>query len=163
MAAVGGQPVPQQRRLLPAEQAAQPFQGADQGVGVIGVQLGWGRWGMNSRPPALGGAYALLNLAYAAGLMLGPLLAGVDVADGGEPLGKQRANARGFTQRRAGPDHDAMHLAVGTEQRDLQATRAFATLAIGVVILGAAGTARLPSGRGRIAVGGPLAMSVRDG
>lgn len=32
--------------------------------------------GMTSSPPALGGAYALFNLAYAAGLMLGPLLAG---------------------------------------------------------------------------------------
>ena len=81
---------------------------------------------MNSRPPALGGAYALFNLAYAAGLMLGPLLAGIATDLAGFPV-------------------------------------ALATLAIGVVILGAAGTARLPSGRGRIAVGGPLAMSVRDG
>jgi MFS family permease len=32
--------------------------------------------GMNARPPALGGAYAAFNLAYAAGLMIGPLLAG---------------------------------------------------------------------------------------
>jgi DHA1 family solute carrier family 18 vesicular amine transporter 1/2 len=32
--------------------------------------------GMNTRPPALGGAYALFNLAYAGGLMVGPLLAG---------------------------------------------------------------------------------------
>jgi len=81
---------------------------------------------MNSRPPALGGAYALFNLAYAAGLMLGPLLAGIATDLAGFPV-------------------------------------ALATLAIGVVILGAAGTARLPSGRGRIAVGGPLAMSVRNG
>lgn len=33
--------------------------------------------GVNSSPPALGGAYALLNLAYGTGLMLGPLLAGI--------------------------------------------------------------------------------------
>jgi MFS transporter, DHA1 family, solute carrier family 18 (vesicular amine transporter), member 1/2 len=82
--------------------------------------------GMNARPPALGGAYALFNLAYAAGLMLGPLLAGIATELAGFPV-------------------------------------ALATLAIGVVILGAAGTARLPSGLHRIAVGGPLAMSVRDG
>jgi hypothetical protein len=36
---VGGQPVPHQRRLLPAEEAAQPFQSADQGVGVVGADL----------------------------------------------------------------------------------------------------------------------------
>jgi MFS transporter, DHA1 family, solute carrier family 18 (vesicular amine transporter), member 1/2 len=35
-----------------------------------------GGQGENSTPPALGGAYALFNLAYATGLMLGPLLAG---------------------------------------------------------------------------------------
>jgi hypothetical protein len=39
VAAVGGQPIPQQGRLLPAEKAAQPFQGADQGVGVVGADL----------------------------------------------------------------------------------------------------------------------------
>lgn len=32
--------------------------------------------GMQARPPALGAAYALYNLAYAGGMMLGPLLAG---------------------------------------------------------------------------------------
>jgi MFS transporter, DHA1 family, solute carrier family 18 (vesicular amine transporter), member 1/2 len=37
---------------------------------LIGVQ------GMNSRPPALGGAYALFIFAYASGLALGPLFAG---------------------------------------------------------------------------------------
>jgi hypothetical protein len=36
---VGGQPVPHQRRLLPAEEPAQPFQGTDAGVGVIGALL----------------------------------------------------------------------------------------------------------------------------
>jgi len=39
VAAVGGQPVPYQGRLLPAEEAAQPFERADQGVGVVGALL----------------------------------------------------------------------------------------------------------------------------
>ena len=39
LAAVGGQPVPQQRGLLPAEEAAQLAQGLDEGVGVVGVEL----------------------------------------------------------------------------------------------------------------------------
>ncbi|WP_024287174.1 MFS transporter [Cellulomonas sp. KRMCY2] len=38
---------------------------------LIGVQ------GMQTRPPALGGAYSLYNLAYAVGLMTGPALAGI--------------------------------------------------------------------------------------
>jgi hypothetical protein len=38
-AAVGGQPVPQKGRLLPAEEAAQLTQRADQRVGVVGVEL----------------------------------------------------------------------------------------------------------------------------
>jgi hypothetical protein len=38
-AAVGGQPVPHQRRLLPAEEAAQLAQRLDEGVGVVGVVL----------------------------------------------------------------------------------------------------------------------------
>jgi hypothetical protein len=39
VAAVGGQPVPQQGRLLPAEEAAQLAERADQGVGVVGDWL----------------------------------------------------------------------------------------------------------------------------
>ena len=39
LAAVGGQPVPQQGRLLPTEKAAQLAERADQRVGVVGVQL----------------------------------------------------------------------------------------------------------------------------
>jgi hypothetical protein len=39
LAAVGGQPVPQQDRLLPAKEAPQPFERADQGVGVVGADL----------------------------------------------------------------------------------------------------------------------------
>jgi hypothetical protein len=39
VAAVGRQPVPQQRRLLPAERPAQLAERADQGVGVVGVDL----------------------------------------------------------------------------------------------------------------------------
>ncbi|MDQ1308384.1 MAG: transporter, family, solute carrier family 18 (vesicular amine transporter), er 1/2 [Actinomycetota bacterium] len=46
---------------------------------LIGVQ------GMQTSPPALGGAYSLYNLAYAAGLMLGPLLAGLLVDVTGFP------------------------------------------------------------------------------
>lgn len=38
---------------------------------LIGVQ------GQRSQPPALGGAYALFNFAYAGGLMIGPLLSGI--------------------------------------------------------------------------------------
>jgi hypothetical protein len=40
-AAVGGQPVPHQGRLLPTQEPAQPAQGADQGLGVVGVDLIW--------------------------------------------------------------------------------------------------------------------------
>jgi len=36
---VGGQPVPEQGRLLPAKEAAQLAQGADQRLGVVGVDL----------------------------------------------------------------------------------------------------------------------------
>jgi MFS family permease len=39
-------------------------------VTLIGVQ------GMRTRPPALGGAYALFNIAYGVGLLLGPVLSG---------------------------------------------------------------------------------------
>ncbi|MGH3586020.1 MAG: MFS transporter, partial [Pseudonocardia sp.] len=46
---------------------------------LIGVQ------GAHADPPALGGAYALFNLAYAAGLMIGPLLAGVGTGFAGFP------------------------------------------------------------------------------
>jgi hypothetical protein len=38
-AAVGGQPVPDKRRLLPAKEAAQLAEGADQGAGVVGIDL----------------------------------------------------------------------------------------------------------------------------
>jgi hypothetical protein len=38
-AAVGGQPVPQQGRLLPAKEPAQLAQGLDEGVGVVGVDM----------------------------------------------------------------------------------------------------------------------------
>jgi hypothetical protein len=38
-AAVGGQPVPHQGRLLPAERPAQLLKRADQGLGVVGVEL----------------------------------------------------------------------------------------------------------------------------
>lgn len=44
---------------------------------LIGVQ------GMKTTPPALGGAYSLYNLAYAAGLMCGPALSGVATQVGG--------------------------------------------------------------------------------
>jgi hypothetical protein len=36
---VGGQPIPQQRRLLPAEKAAQLAERTDQRVGVVGADL----------------------------------------------------------------------------------------------------------------------------
>ena len=36
-----------------------------------------GNQGMRSDPPALGGAFAAFNLAYAPGLMLGPVASGV--------------------------------------------------------------------------------------
>jgi hypothetical protein len=39
LAAVGGQPVPQQGRRLPAERPAQLVQSADQGIGVVGIDL----------------------------------------------------------------------------------------------------------------------------
>ncbi len=48
------------------------------------------------------------------------------VADGGEPLDEQRADARGVAQGRAGAGCDAVHLAVGAEQRGLDDARAFA-------------------------------------
>jgi hypothetical protein len=38
-AAVGGQPVPHQGRLLPAEKGPQLTQRADEGVGVVGAVL----------------------------------------------------------------------------------------------------------------------------
>jgi hypothetical protein len=38
-AAVGGQPVPHQGRLLPAEKGPQLAEGADEGVGVVGAVL----------------------------------------------------------------------------------------------------------------------------
>jgi hypothetical protein len=38
-AAVGGQPVPHQGRLLPTQEPAQLAEGADQGAGVVGVNL----------------------------------------------------------------------------------------------------------------------------
>jgi MFS transporter, DHA1 family, solute carrier family 18 (vesicular amine transporter), member 1/2 len=69
-----------------------------------------GPQGMNANPPALGGAYALANLAYSAGLMLGPLLAG------------------------AGTD------LVGFGG-------ALSILAAVVIVVGIAGTVRLPTGR----------------
>lgn len=40
-------------------------------ITLIGFQ------GRNANPPTLGGAYAAFNLAYAGGLMIGPLLAGI--------------------------------------------------------------------------------------
>ena len=48
------------------------------------------------------------------------------VADRRQPLHEQRADARGVAQRRAGAGGDAMHLAVGAEQRRLDQARAFA-------------------------------------
>src|SRR5215208_1779248 len=39
LAAVGGQPIPQQGRLLPVEEASQLAECADQAVGVVGVEL----------------------------------------------------------------------------------------------------------------------------
>ena len=48
------------------------------------------------------------------------------VAERGEPLLEQPADARGIAQRRAGADLEAVHLAVGAEQRDLQQARALA-------------------------------------
>lgn len=41
--------------------------------------------GFRASPPTLGGAYALYNLAYAAGLALGPLAAGIGVQQTGFP------------------------------------------------------------------------------
>ena len=48
------------------------------------------------------------------------------VADRRQPLHEQRADARGVAQRRAGAGGDAVHLAVGAEQRHLDQPRAFA-------------------------------------
>lgn len=46
---------------------------------LIGVQ------GARTTPPALGGAYSLYNVAYAAGLTLGPVLAGALTSTIGYP------------------------------------------------------------------------------
>ena len=48
------------------------------------------------------------------------------VAQRRQPIGEQPADARGIAQRRAGADLDALHLAVGAKQRDLQLPRPFA-------------------------------------
>ena len=45
--------------------------------------------------------------------------------DRGQPLGEQSPDAGRIAQRRAGPDLGAIDLAVGAEQRDLQAAGAF--------------------------------------
>ena len=43
-----------------------------------------------------------------------------------EAVGEQPADARRIAQRRGGADLEALHLAVGAEQRDLQQPRALA-------------------------------------
>ena len=48
------------------------------------------------------------------------------VADCGQPLYEQRADARGIAQRRAGAGGDAVHLAVGAKQRRFDQACAFA-------------------------------------
>ena len=48
------------------------------------------------------------------------------IADCLEPLGEQAADTGGIAHRLAGAGLDAMHLAVGAEQRRLQAPRALA-------------------------------------
>ena len=97
LAAVGGQPVPEQGRFLPAEEAAQLAQGLDEGVGVVGVRLmvkGEGR-------AAAAGAVAQ------AGRHRRPLPVEVVVEDGGDPAWRPGAAGDG-EQGDAGlvPEHD---------------------------------------------------------
>jgi hypothetical protein len=104
LAAVGGQPVPHKRRLLATEEAAQPFQRADQGVGVIGAdlvvegQLGAAATGAVAQPGRHRGSLPLEAVADHRGVPLG---AQVRLVTGNRDAPDSPQNTKTARRRRA--------------------------------------------------------------